>query len=217
MSSQAEVRVEVAEAFCCTECDTKKPNASRVVDHAQGAHELELDESEVPRSTTTVRDANRLFESMYVVNKQAKKYAQKAQEHWNKGKKTPARKNSLRKKALYTLKRELVEGLAAAGEAERVTVHQIDGSDFFCHTFAADEEWSFHTPVNDWEGEPPDPSDRKVLSEFDKTEEKERSNRSLKSSLKTLQSEVDLSANEYLEEEYLSWGWESYFIGWKYL
>lgn len=155
-----------------------------------------------------------LLEALYNLNKHAKKYARLGDENYRKGKKATAKKNSVRKQALYELKRRVVEALARAGEPDRVEVHEIDGSEFYCHYVG---EWSYHTPVDKWTGPTPEVAEGDELEDFSSSEEKERSDMSLKAALTVINNEVGLSANDYLPQERIQYGYESYFAGWSYL
>lgn len=154
-----------------------------------------------------------VLESLYVVNKHAKKYAEQGTENYRRGKKTTAKANSNKKKALYRLKEEVLDRIQ--DDVERIERHMIDGSEFYCLFF---DDFSFHVPVHQYsvDGDLVEEGVRE-LDDFEKSSEKEHSDKSLKESLLLLESRYGLNANDYLPEKKLSWGWNRYFIGWEYL
>jgi hypothetical protein len=157
------------------------------------------------------------LEAVYNINKHAKKYAELADENYQKGKGATAKRNSIKKTALYRLKSEVVRRIYDRGDVEHIEKHSIDGSGFLCFFIG---EWSFHVPVDSWDGG--DVSDEidgdtRELDDFEKTAEKENSDRSLKASLLHLKDELGVNANDYLPQEKVQYGASSYFAGWKYL
>ena len=164
---------------------------------------------------------NRTLDALYNLNKHAKKYAELGTENYRKGKKTTAKANSNKKKALYAVKERVLKTLIDDDRAERIVRHRIDGNPFYCVYFAdtENEEWSFHSPVENLDVDDDRVSDEpeRSLAEFDPGREKERSTASLKASLLHVEERFGLNANEYLPDQYLSYGRNSHFIGWKYL
>lgn len=150
------------------------------------------------------------LQSLYIINKHAKKYAEKGTENYRKGKKTTAKANSNKKEALYRLKEKVLTRLE--DKAERIELHEIDGEDFYCFYF---DQFSFHTPKENIEVNSQVENERE-LEEFQKDSEKEIQ-RTLKDSLKHLQEEFNLNANNFLPQKKLDYGYKRYFIGWKYL
>lgn len=159
------------------------------------------------------------LESLYNLNKHARKYAEKAESHWNVGKKATARKNSVRKQALYDLKDEVLRQLYTRGEVDRVTRHIIESDHgkrpYYCFEIGTR---SFHTPIEDWPfNTSPTVKATETLEDFEKTSEKTESDMSLKVALLHVEREWDACANDYLEDEYIEYGRNSYFAGWTYL
>lgn len=150
-----------------------------------------------------------VMKSLYVLNKHAKQYAELASENYHIGKKTTAKANSNKKKALYDVKSTVLYKIQ--GEAERIMEHTIDGEKYYCLYF---DGYSFHVPVDDISiNQPVDGSDEIYI---DNSSEKEI-NRSLKDSLLCIQNELGLNANNRLPEKKIDYGHNRYFIGWKYL
>lgn len=160
------------------------------------------------------RDApsDAVLESLYKLNKHAKKYAELASENYEKGKKGNARANSCKKEALYAVKSEVLSELNK--RADRVERHEINGSEFFCLYFG---DWAFHTPVEDITIPDERVAETVELDDFEKSSEPEHTSQSLKESLLHIESEFGLNANEFLPQQFVSYGANSYFIGWKYL
>jgi len=163
---------------------------------------------------------NRTLEALYNINSHAKKYAGLADENYRKGKKASARSNSVKKNALYSVKTKLLNQYLPF--ITRIERHVIDGDDFLCLYFEDDDGtvWSYHQPENrvhsDWLPSDTEIVDTGKLDDFQSTEEKEHSDMSLKESLKHLEG-LGYCANDYLEEKYVSYGRQSYFVGWKFL
>lgn len=152
------------------------------------------------------------LDALYNINKHARRYAELGTENYRKGKKTTAKANSNKKKALYTVKEHVLAEIH--GAADRVEIHAIDGTDFYCLYFG---KWSFHTPVDSLNIDGERVNGRRSLDEFEKTGEKVYSDRSLKECLLHIEAEFGINANEFLPDKYLQWGRNSHFIGWKYL
>lgn len=163
-------------------------------------------------SSTCSEPTEETLDALYNLNKHAKKYAELGTENYRKGKKTTAKANSNKKKALYAVKERVLAELL--DEVDRIEKHTIDGSDFYCLHFG---EWSFHTPVEKLDVPPEAVEDERELDEFEKSSEKEHSDASLKDSLLHIESVFGLNANEHLPSKYLYYGSNRHFIGWKYL
>jgi hypothetical protein len=198
-------------------CSVERPAAYRIVDHATGKHGRNLSVSDIPPVTATINDPAKLLESLYNINKHAKKYARLGCENYQKGKKATAKMNSVKKNALYELKHQVLKRLAEGKEHDRIQKHQIDDNVFVClYLTAGGQDWSFHTPQHQWTGPCPE-GDIRVLDDFEANETKSRSDMPLKEALLTIESKTGLSANQYLEEEYIDYGRNSHFSGWSYL
>lgn len=163
-------------------------------------------------STEVERVSEKTLEALYNINKHAKKYAELADKNYCKGKKATAKQNSLKKKALYGLKSEILSQIE--GSADKVVVHEIDGRPFYCLYI---DGWSYHTPVDRLSIPDERVESEEELGDFETGSEKEHSDLSLKESLLHLQSEFRESANDHLEQERVSYGRRNYFAGWSYL
>ena len=158
------------------------------------------------------RSTEETLRSLYVINKQARKYAEKAHEHYQNERHAAAARNSARKEALYDLKGRVLSEIA--GEASRVERHQIDGKVYLCLYI---REFSFHAHLDEVsvdadqiEGE------TETLDNFEKTAQKQM-DRTLKDSLLHLQEKFGISANDLLPKKNASYAHRESYNGWKYL
>jgi len=149
------------------------------------------------------------LKSLFKINKHARKYADKAHRHYQRGKHYSAKRNSAKKEALYGAKAEVLSDLK--GEADRVERHRIDGQLYNCLYFG---EWSFHCKPDEislrsdrFDEEP------ETLTDFEKDADTGSVTRSLKSSLVHLNDTFGADANEHLPRKRVG----DYFIGWKHL
>ena len=196
----------------CPDCDVTDARHDTVARHYWFTH-IE-DGSSLTRTTENTIPRNETLEALYNINKHAKKYARLGTENYNKGKKTTAKANSIKKNALYTLKDAVLKRIYK--QANNVGIHVIDGSEFYYFDF---EDWSFHSPRDKFtlpDAEFSD-DDRERLDNFNVTEEKEHSDKYLKECLLFFEEEFGLNANKFLSQERLYYGHQSCFIGWKYL
>jgi len=157
------------------------------------------------------------LESLYNINKHAKKYANRAEEYYHSGDGANAKANSLKKKALYGLKAAILETLYRDDKVDSIDLHKIDGKRYWCMYIGS---WSYHSPINELpinESEDIVSEEAKQIDDFNHSTEKERSDISLKASLLHLEDEFGFSANEYLEQTHVQYGASSHFAGWTYL
>lgn len=162
--------------------------------------------------TTQQRPSEDVLESLYNLNKHAKKYGELGTENYRAGKKTTAKANSNKKKALYAVKERVLQEILDA--ADRIVIHDIDGRDFYCLYFG---DWSFHSPIENLDVPSEAVEGEEVLEDFEADSEKERSDKSLKASLLHIEEAFGVNANRYLPDKYLYYGSNRHFIGWKYL
>lgn len=149
------------------------------------------------------------LESLFKINKHARKYAGKAENHYHRSNHYSARRNSSKKEALYDLKGKVLSEIAE--NADEVELHRIDGKTYFCLYF---EEWSFHTHLDELDKQPGDvEGETEKLDDFSKDSDVGGLSRSLKASLIHLHDQFGFNANELLPEKHVG----DYFIGWKYL
>lgn len=152
------------------------------------------------------------LEALYNINKHARKYADLGTKNYRAGKKTTAKANSNKKQALYAVKDRVLKELL--GEATRVEIHEIDGSDYYCIDF---DGWSFHAPVEKIEIPDERIEARETLENFSKGSSKAHSDKSLKECLLHFEAKFGINANDHLPDKYLWYGHRRYFIGWDYL
>jgi len=195
--------------IACPECNATFDAEKRYLKHYWFNHSSNIDYDveyleEVPHGET--------LEYLYNINKHAKKYKRLASENYTKGKKTTAKSNSVKKEALYELKETVINLIL--DQAESIEIHRIDDSDFYFIDF---DKYGFHCP-KDTIGIPDTyVEQKKTLNEFHSGENKEKSDATLKQSLKFFKRNLDINANNFLTQKYLSYGRNNYFIGWKYL
>lgn len=152
------------------------------------------------------------LEHLYNINKHAKRYKELGTENYIKGKKTTAKANSLKKKSLYNIKENVLRCIHPY--SERIEIHEINNKDFY---FIKYKNYSFHTPIESLDINESSVECRKTLDDFKSGSTKKKTDESLKSSLKFFNNKYDENANEHLEMTHLSYGSNSYFIGWSYL
>jgi len=161
-------------------------------------------------------DLDRTCEALHKINKHAKKYAELADENYRRGKKATARLNSVKKKALYTIKSKILKELYGHGQYDRIEQHEIDGREYYCLYI---EEWSFHSPKQEWDEKQPSDDEvatHETIEKFSATTDA-HTDMSLKKALLYLNNEFGYNANKYLEEKKVRYGYQSYFAGWNYL
>lgn len=151
-------------------------------------------------------------EYLYIINKHAKKYARLGTENYQKGKKATAKQNSLKKKALYAVKEVVLSQIYES--ADDCCIHVIDGDEFWLLDFGC---VSFHSPMDTLDLDVTTISERRELDDFAPGERKEKYSHSLKDSLLFFERELEICANDYLDQQYVSYGHNSYFAGWDYL
>lgn len=171
-----------------------------------------------PEDTTLDDHVEMTCQALYKINKHAKKYARLADENYRKRKKTTAHYNSLRKEALYSLKMKTLKRLYDLGHHDRIEKHEIDERLYYCFYVNG---WSYHSPVEEWKWGNPTAGeivDEREIDEFEPDSESP-SNISLKGALTYLKREFgrQFSANNHLDEERVTYGYRSYFVGWDYL
>lgn len=158
----------------------------------------------VPRTDT--------LDYLYNINKHAKKYKKLGTENYRKGKKTTAKANSLKKEALYEIKEKVLQQIYH--HAKTLSVHIISGNKFYFIDFG---KYSFHSPIETLSIPQSEIEGTKTLKNFHSGSAKEKSNASLKQSLKFFNQTFNENANNHLTQTHLSYGHQSYFIGWEYL
>lgn len=120
------------------------------------------------------------LEAVYTINKEAKEYGKKGTAQYRNGKKTTAKKNSIRKNALHEVKSRALK--QESDRASKITKHRIDDNLFYCLYFDDvnfTDRVSFHIPVDEVELEPTD-NNADSLDNFTSGSEQELTNMSLK-------------------------------------
>lgn len=222
--------------YSCTICDTKKPSIRAIKDHYNDTHlkpkfnctdcketyNYEHNYNQhycfshlgvnFEESITNTVSKGKTLEYLYNINKHAKKYKELGTENYNKGKKTTAKANSLKKDALYKIKEKILQHIHPY--ANTIKKHRINNSDFYFIKFG---EYSFHTPIETLDIPSSNIEEFEELPNFSSGSEKEKSDSTLKESLLFFSEEYNYNANNYLNQTYLSYGYNEYFIGWDYL
>lgn len=216
-------------AFRCPACEKRSRYRFAIRDHYRDVHGGDPTTEVAEPEPIHVDEPDRLLEALYVLNKRARRYADQATQQYRRENGTAARRNRLRKEALYALKTALLVLLANADTIDRVRRHVIDDRAYYCCTVRG---WSFHVPVDNWHGpdldvEPhadqahapgDDTATARELTDFTKDGEAVDSDLPLKRALLHIQSSTGLSANEFLAETSVSYSDGSkYFVGWSYL
>jgi len=223
--------------YSCTECKTRKATTAQLKTHYEDKHktpQIACPECNVEFNTeqqqqrhywinhSDIKICNqellkeiprqKTLEYLYNINKHAKKYKQLGTENYRKGKKTTAKANSLKKDALYQIKEKVLKKIL--NQATSIETHTIGNSDFYFIDF---DKYNFHSPIDTLSIPESKIEQHRKLDDFHSGAEKEKSDASLKESLKFFENKLGLNANNYLNRTHLSYGHDSYFIGWKYL
>lgn len=150
--------------------------------------------------------------ALYQLNVTAKRYADAASEAYERGYKAEARRRSLRKKALYGLKRWILGTYVDAGCADAVRRHEIDGREYYCVYVG---EFSYHSPVDEWDELPLDApqSATKTLESFDADPDARDDTLSESAALERLTDQFE-SPNHFLETPFVEYEYSCEFAGW---
>lgn len=159
--------------------------------------------------------SSEVLEALFTVNKVAKEYSENSQDAYQDGFKRRAKELSLRKDALYRYKSHILGELYDAGFVKRVHRHQIGNGEFYCFVF---EEYSFHSPVDDFdENITVDGNSKDISDEFSsETVSEDELPMTSRTALKFLQDEF-CSANRFVWPRILNGGLWSHPIGWSFL
>ncbi len=152
--------------------------------------------------------------ALYHLNIMAKQYADAANSAYNAGAKRSARIHSQRKKALYSLKRSILEVFIDNGCADKIRTHDIDGRTYYCVYV---DDFSFHTPASEWDTPPPGaPTTTTTLTDFDADPSTRSTNMSEREALTRLTDTFE-SPNYHLESPFTGDNMGVTFVGWSYL
>lgn len=195
----------------CSKCEKETPNPhpGSIERHTWDVHESPDDHITTKRDTIPLAET---VESLYVVNKQAKKYSELGTENYRAGKKATAKANSIQKEALYELKSAVLREIKET--AKTIGIHIIENTEYYYFEY---DEFSFHAPKPELDVACEEIEFTEELTDFSVGSEKEKSSRSLKASLMFFEKELGLNANDYLSRTHVQYGYQSHFIGWKYL
>lgn len=153
--------------------------------------------------------------ALYQLNVEAKRYADAAEDAYGTGLEANARLYSLRKKALYGLKRAILGTLVEGGCVDAVRCHEIDGKPYYCLYVG---EFSFHTPTDEWNEPPLDAprSSSKTLDSFDTNPDNRPDRLSEKEALRRLTRQFE-TPNNYIPAPFVDRGYGGEFAGWSQL
>ncbi|WP_436931249.1 hypothetical protein [Halosimplex halobium] len=84
------------------------------------------------------------------MNDYAKNYDAKAEDAYHRQETKTVRENKWKKDLLYSLKRDVLKQLYTLGHYDRIECHNIEGIQHYCFYIGS---WSFHVPINQWDGE----------------------------------------------------------------
>lgn len=156
-----------------------------------------------------------LLVALYQLNVEAKQYAESAEDAYNGGLKASARLYSLRKKALYSLKRAILGELVEEGCVDAVRCHEINGKSYYCLYVG---EFSFHTPIGEWDEPPLDAptSPSKSLNSFDGDPDNRPDHLSEREALKRLTEQFE-TPNNHLQTPFVDRDYGAKFAGWSSL
>ncbi|CDK38162.1 hypothetical protein [Halorubrum sp. AJ67] len=155
-------------------------------------------------------DSERL-KALYHLNILAKKYAESAEESYNRGLKEGARVDSQRKKALYSLKQSILAEFVDSGCVDEIRTHEIDGRVYYCFYVG---DFSYHSPVSEWD-EPLEeaPESAVQLESFD-ANPSNRSERVAEREVLEQLTEWFESPNYHIESPFTDSGFGGRFVGW---
>jgi len=152
--------------------------------------------------------------ALYHLNIVVKEYAESAESAYKEGFKREARIHSQRKKALYSLKRDILGELIENGCVDNIRKHKIDGRTYYCVYVG---EFSFHTPTSEWDESPQGaPETETELESFDTDPSNRSGSMSEREALQSL-CEIFESANFHIESPFTDDNYGATFVGWRYL
>jgi len=204
-NSMEEVSTYIS-GYECIVCGSVHSREKDVVQHLRGKNDNEHTNLNTPLEEYVNEVSNNidseLLESLYVANKHAKKFSNRATQSYRQGRKAKAKELSNKKKALYTLKEKVLEQIQH--EAEKVSIHEIDNTDFYCFYFTDEKNtrWSFHCPKQSFWLDDNITASEEEVGEFSKSSDVERSNKNLKPVLLFFKQEHQFNANRFVPNTY---------------
>lgn len=187
----------------CDVCGSVHSREYDVVQHLQGKEDDEHSDLKNPPETYVNQISNPinsvLFESLYVVNKHAKRFSNRSTGAYRQGRKLKAKELSNKKKALYGLKEAVLRKVQFT--SEKVALHEIDGTEFYCLYFVDEtgQKWSFHAPKHTFslDGQI-EVDEEEELNNFNKTTTIDNSDQSLQEALQYFNEKHHINANRFL-------------------
>lgn len=154
------------------------------------------------------------IEALYQLNIEAKRYKKEADTAYELGRGKRAKIHSLRKKALYSLKDEILHQWVtqASEEIDSISRHTIDDREYLCFYVRG---YSFHSALEHWDEQllpAVEDSETTELTDFDADPESRESLMSERKALETLTAYN--SPNYYLDPVFID---SATFVGWEYL
>ncbi|WP_336328498.1 hypothetical protein [Halovenus sp. HT40] len=149
------------------------------------------------KSETVGTVSKEVLEHLYVINKHARKFARLGTENYRADKKAAAKRNSVKKNALYVVKGKALFRIYE--QADDCHLHTIDGSDFWLLDFGS---VSFHSPLDCLSLRFEDVTETDTLEDFDAGEEKIKYSHELKESLLFLKKRLGICANYCVDQKY---------------
>lgn len=166
------------------------------------------------RDTHCSKCGFRYLNALYHLNTVAKEYAESAEKAYNAGAKREARIHSQRKKALYGLKRIILDELIKNDCVDNIRTHRIDGRTYYCVYVG---EFSFHTPTSEWDNSPKGASESVTeLDSFDADPSNRSTEMSEQEALERLTESFE-SPNYHIESPFIDDNYGATFVGWSYL
>lgn len=157
--------------------------------------------------------ADQVLRALYQLNVEAKKRAEAAEQAYSNGWKKRAWVESQRKKALYSLKRSILGEFVEASCVGEIQLHEIEDRSYYC-IYVGD--FSFHTPISEWDDPSFEVTDSKTLDSFDADSKSRSDHMDEREALERLTDQFE-SPNHHLESPFTHRDFRSSFIGWSYL
>lgn len=209
-------RTTYVSGYKCEICGSRHKRKKDVSQHIDGKkdgdHEISVPSNHIEPVEHEVSSTT--YEALYTINKYAKKNAERASRAYRRGRKSKAKEESNKKKALYRTKEELLENIQHL--CHKVEEHEIKEDKFYCLYFIDENgvSWSFHTPKRGFNIEQ-NIENSETLDDFEKGTSVVRSDFSLKRSLVHIDNKHNIDANRFIPRTPI--GTRITFTGWEYL
>jgi len=147
---------------------------------------------------------NKILPALYVINKHAKKFSDKARRAYKSQSHTDADLNSEKKSALYETKHDVL--LHIHPQADDIKKHHIDGTKYYYIIFNMENnEWKFHIPTNKISINNSRVSTTEKINSFTKDSTVELTDMTLQTALKTINTELKINPNKHISNERNKW------------